>query len=158
MDVRPALVALEHGCERGDALPREPPVEPGPGVERGQRGPRVAGHGPVPVGRPVDHVVVDHDDLAVDGGVHVELDVGGAHRQSQVERRERVLGRVRRGAAMGDGQEARPRFGAGAHPGAIILGPCNLAMSAPDSSTSPKAAAPAANDPSAAAPEGGIWP
>ena len=51
-------------------------------------------------GRPIERVVVVHDDDAVAGEVDVELEAVGAEREAVIERGDRVLRTERRSAAM----------------------------------------------------------
>ena len=81
---------------------------------RGARGERSAR-----VGRPIERVVVMHDDHAVARQVDVELQTIGAERQPMVERHHRVLRPQRRAAAMGEderpGQPGLRKLGQGSH-------------------------------------------
>jgi hypothetical protein len=42
---------------------------------------------PATIGRPVHGIVVDDDDVAIAGEVHIQLDVAHAHLESQIESR-----------------------------------------------------------------------
>ena len=56
---------------------------------------------------PLQRVVVEGDDDPVPGDVGVRLEVAVAERDRRAERLERVLGRLRRAAAVGD-RDGRP--------------------------------------------------
>ena len=86
---------------------------PDPGLAHGVVGQR--GDGPSAVGHPVEHGVVERDDLAVAGRVHVGLEVAVAHR--------RRPGGTPRGCSPGRrSARSRRRPGARARPGSARRG------------------------------------
>ena len=70
-------------------------------------------HRTAAVGGPIERRVVQHHDLTVGGGMHVELEHVGTVGTGTAKRNDRVLGRDAGGASVSEGP--RGRSGKGGH-------------------------------------------
>ena len=93
---------LHHLFERRNALARELPVEPSPGVQRLQLRQRHPAHRALAVRRSLDALVVNDHDLVVLRDVDVELERVHAEFERGLETHEGVLGILLRPAPMSD--------------------------------------------------------
>src|SRR5215471_1138276 len=91
MQVRASAIARQHVGERRDMDPRKSFPKPGTGVKRLECGQRLAGHWTSTVGRAVDCVIMDNDEVVVTGQVHVEFEMACAHLERQVKGSDSIL-------------------------------------------------------------------